>query len=110
MTDRAYVKLQDPFKSSKNSKQKSFRLENLGFLISRNSIFFKEPWAVFQGWVRDGAGFKILLTPGSEVGVGFWISLTPGSVLRVGAFVNWKPKVIYPYTRPTNPKKTHRSH
>ncbi len=49
MADPAYVKLQDPFTSSKNSKQKSFCLENPRFLIPRNPVLFKEPCLFSKG-------------------------------------------------------------
>jgi hypothetical protein len=97
MDDPVYVKLQDPFKSSTNSKQKSFRLENPGFLIPRSPVFPKN-LACFPRVGQRWSGFLDFVDPqlrfGGEGG---------------GGFVNWEPTAMYTYTRPKN-RKTPPSH
>jgi hypothetical protein len=64
-------------KVQKNSKQKSFHLKNLNFLIPRNLIFYQRTLFVFQGWVGGGVNFWILSSFDLEARASFWISLTP---------------------------------
>jgi hypothetical protein len=58
MGDPAYVKkLQIHSKAQKTQNKRVFCLENLGFLIPKKFDIFQRTLPVFQGWVRDGAGF-----------------------------------------------------